>query len=206
MTGKYNEEPGSRPGAPEAELREADISELHDCVYLTAEEFIFLVSGTGIENVSFILSRPVADLTEEMIHTCFFSLCSKGVMSILEDKSFQVEEPVRSMLQIIKDAPVRIIAYRGESETPVCCGYMGASAVILEISENDDNTLRLFMMDAAQMEQWLRKEGFFKEEDSMEMLLSGDGEVILRTEGSTEGSTEGPTEESTEESLPAEDQ
>ena len=166
--------------------KEPELMELHNCVYLSAEEFIFLASGAGMEELTCVLRKPMKEMTDEILHQTLFSLCSRGVIRVERDSDesyFQVEEPVRSMFQTMLAGSRRVIAYRGSAKEPAFWGYLGDSCVILQVSDHDENALRLFSMDVEDLNIWLIQENYVPAGGSVQKLLAGSEEmkeIVLR--------------------------
>ena len=162
------------------------INHLYDCIYLSAEEFILLASGAGMEELTCILRSPAEEMTDEQLHKTLFSLCRRGIIRVVntgEEHYFQVEEPVRSMFHAILASKRSVIAYSGETREPSFWGYYGEMSVVIQVSERDENALRLFQMDPEELNTWLIQEEYLPEDGTVQILMSDDAEsvpVVLR--------------------------
>lgn len=124
-------------------------SDLLNCIYLSAEEFVVLAAASGAEKLTCFLSDPVEKITGELVLKCLFSLCRRNLISMEEaegEEFFQAGEQLKEIFHLINHSQKKTAAFHSESGTLEFYAYEGDPCVIIEVSSNDENALRLFLM------------------------------------------------------------
>ena len=138
-------------------------SGLHNCIYLTQDEFLVLVSSTGMIEIEGLFRTDPGRITQNRAVEAVFSLCEKGLLQIISDRKeeyFQPKPELGEIISRIREAKERLAYYKEEIDRPQVFVYLGEQAVVTELSTTEEDSIRLFTASKEELQEWLSQEGY----------------------------------------------
>lgn len=152
--------------------------ELHNCIYLTAAEFVLLAGSAGLAEIDSIFREPLTDIPDEALRRALADLCSRGLLRVEDEPQslqgvpgqslassgpyFQADPEISQIFRVIRGAVLTAIFFAPGEETPDCLAYVGEETAVLQVSRTDKNAVRIFTMDLAGFSGWLQEEGLLQ--------------------------------------------
>ena len=153
--------PGELPAAPA----------LHDCIYLSTDEFMVLAAGGGLTRIRAIFRGEASVPDGNETYRALFSLCGRGLMTVEEEQGerfFRPTEQVRQIFTAVRAATRSVMYTRtlrveeGQREQRMMA-YEGGTTAVVQFSDHDENALRLFALPGTEFRKWVQEEGYIRE-------------------------------------------
>ena len=181
--------PNRFPAAPPAESGDLPAAPaLHDCIYLSTDEFLVLAAGGGLTRIRAIFRGEASVPDGNETYRALFNLCGRGLMTVEEEQGerfFRPTEQVRQIFTAVRAASRSVMYTRtlrdeeGQREQRMMA-YEGETTAVVQFSDHDENALRLFALPGTEFRKWVQEEGYIREMPGQPVPVpSSPGEVNL---------------------------
>lgn len=108
----------------------------------TDREFMVLSAYEGLDRLHMLLEEPQRQMSRQELGLLLFGLYQKEFLCWKEENLYELKPEIRAIFQNIRQAKKELQIYYDRASAPLLC-FWGDETVVMELSANDRNTLRV---------------------------------------------------------------